>query len=304
MSTPLAKLKIPLTFSLNNYNTIKDFLEAVREIFPEQTIAYCGNSWEIVVKEGYVTKTYSSGTDFLNAYYRAEFIPLDTIALHNFSLNIALSYFAYDPANVLILYGKDRTLLEEFEQKILKVVHSMCNVADTDTQTTISPEDFLGYTYDDFSFSDKIFSPKLIEIISGRMAEINIAMANKMPLAAIFLMGSTLEGILLALANAYPEKFNQSTSAPKDKENRTKPFSLWTLNNYIDVAFDLKILDLNVKKFSHELRDFRNYSHPNEQLKNNFSPNIITAQIGLQVLKAAVSQINAFVCTSEGSLSK
>ena len=42
----------------------------------------------------------------------------------------------------------------------------------------------------------------------------------------------------------------------------------------------------------------------NEQLKNNFSPNIITAQIGLQVLKAAVSQINAFVCTSEGSLSK
>ena len=85
MSTPLAKLKIPLTFSLNNYNTIKDFLEAVREIFPEQTIAYCGNSWEIVVKEGYVTKTYSSGTDFLNAYYRAEFIPLDTIALHNFS---------------------------------------------------------------------------------------------------------------------------------------------------------------------------------------------------------------------------
>lgn len=73
MSTPLAKLKIPLTFSLNNYNTIKDFLEAVREIFPEQTIAYCGNSWEIVVKEGYVTKTYSSGTDFLNAYYRAEF---------------------------------------------------------------------------------------------------------------------------------------------------------------------------------------------------------------------------------------
>ena len=304
MSTPFAKLKISLNFPLNSYNTIKDFLDAMREIFPEQTAAYCGNSWEFIVKEGYATTKYSSGTDFLNAYYRAELIPLNTITLHNFSQNIALSYFAYDPANVLILWGKDRSLLEDVEQKILKAVSSMGNVAGTNTQTTISQEDFLGYTYDDLSFSDKIFSPKLVEIISGRMTEINIAMANKIPLAAIFLMGSTLEGILLALANAYPEKFNQSTSVPKDKYNKVKPFSAWSLNNYIDVAFDLKIFDLNVKKFSHELRNFRNYIHPYEQLQNNFSPNIITAQIGLQVLKAAVSQINDFVCTSERTLSK
>ena len=57
----------------------------------------------------------------------------------------------------------------------------------------------------------------------------------------------------------------------------------------------MKIFDLNVKKFSHELRDFRNYIHPNEQLKNQFSPNIDTAKIGFQVLKAAVSQINTFI---------
>ena len=44
MSTPLAKLKIPLIFPLNNYNTIKDFPEAVKGIFPEEKVAYCGNS--------------------------------------------------------------------------------------------------------------------------------------------------------------------------------------------------------------------------------------------------------------------
>lgn len=33
MSTPFAKLKISLNFPLNSYNTIKDFLDAMREIF-------------------------------------------------------------------------------------------------------------------------------------------------------------------------------------------------------------------------------------------------------------------------------
>ena len=37
-------------------------------------------------------------------------------------------------------------------------------------------------------------------------------------------MGSTSEGILLALAKTYPTMFNQSSVAPKDKENKTKPF--------------------------------------------------------------------------------
>ena len=68
-----------------------------------------------------------------------------------------------------------------------------------------------------------------------------------------------------------------------------------------------KIEELSGKKYgeSEEItKAIRVVADHNEQLKNNFSPNIITAQIGLQVLKAAVSQINAFVCASEGSLSK
>ena len=295
MNTSYAKLKIQLNFPLDSYAKIESFLECIKDIFPEQVVAYCGNSWKFVVKDGYSLKTYNSGTDFLNTYYRQDQIPLDSIELHNFSQQIALSYFAYDPNNNLILWGNDRKILEDIEKKILKALKSMSSAENTGIHNQISQQDFLEYNYDDFSFSEMVFAPELIKIISARVDEIKVAMENKIPLAAIFLMGSTLEGILLALAKTYPDMFNQSKVAPKDKENKTKPFSAWSLNNYIDVAFELKIFDLNVKKFSHELRDFRNYIHPNEQLRNNFSPNIDTAKIGFQVLKAAVSQINNFI---------
>lgn len=33
----------------------------------------------------------------------------------------------------------------------------------------------------------------------------------------------------------------------------------WTLNNFIDVSYDVEFLEKDVKKFSHALRDFRNY---------------------------------------------
>ena len=45
----------------------------------------------------------TSGTDFLNTFYRQDQIPIDRIELHNFLQQIALSYFAYNPANNMIL---------------------------------------------------------------------------------------------------------------------------------------------------------------------------------------------------------
>ena len=117
MNTSYAKLKIQLNFPLDSYAKIESFLECIKDIFPEQVVAYCGNSWKFVVKDGYSFKTYTSGTDFLNTHYRQDKIPLDSIELHNFSQQIALSYFAYDPANNLILWGNDRKIWEDIEKK-------------------------------------------------------------------------------------------------------------------------------------------------------------------------------------------
>ncbi len=110
-------------------------------------------------------------------------------------------------------------------------------------------------------------------------------------LLLFFLSGSTLEGVLLNLASTNPRQFNLSNAAPKNKENKVKMFSDWTLNNLIDVAFDLGYIKEDVKQFSHVLRDFRNYIHPFEQMSRNFFPDIHTAEICFQVLKAAIYQI-------------
>ena len=103
----------------------------------------------------------------------------------------------------------------------------------------------------------------------------------------------TLEGVLLGLAQNSPAMYNQAKSAPKDnKTGKIRLFHEWTLSNLIDVSCEVGFLREDVKKFSHSLRDFRNYIHPFQQMSENFSPDENTAKICFQVLKAALFQIN------------
>ena len=71
-----------------------------------------------------------------------------------------------------------------------------------------------------------------------------------------------------------------------------KRFPDWKLAELIDVACELGYLRLDVKKFSHTLRDFRNYIHPYEQMSSGFSPDKHTAEICLQVLRAAIASLS------------
>ena len=45
------------------------------------------------------------------------------------------------------------------------------------------------------------------------------------------------------------------------------------------------------KKFSHSLRDFRNYVHPYEQVVSSFTPDEHTAKVCFQALKAAPASL-------------
>jgi hypothetical protein len=129
-------------------------------------------------------------------------------------------------------------------------------------------------------------------ILNQRIDEIRRCLTSQSPLAVIFLCGSTLEGILLGVAGRRPGEFNQSSLSPKDKSGKVKPFHEWTLNEFINVARDLKLLGEDVKKFSHGLRDFRNYIHPYAQMASNFNPDQHTAKICWQVLQAAITQLS------------
>ncbi|OEJ15283.1 hypothetical protein BFL38_13350 [Brachyspira hampsonii] len=133
--------------------------------------------------------------------------------------------------------------------------------------------------------------PEFLKVIKYRLEEIEKSIKYKMPLTAIILSGSTLEGILLYIANKFEVNFKQSQSSPKNKSNSTKEFDDWTLNNFIDVAHDIGFLKIDVKKLSHNLREFRNYVHPYKELENNYHPSIEVSKIFIQILILAINEI-------------
>ena len=102
--------------------------------------------------------------------------------------------------------------------------------------------------------------PQVVSIIDARLKEAQIALDAGAYLSVIFLCGSVLEGVLYGAAQKMPAKFNQSAAKP----TKAKYFHEWTLAQFIDVAHDIGLLDLDIKKFSHGLRDFRNYIHPQQ----------------------------------------
>ena len=153
-------------------------------------------------------------------------------------------------------------------------------------------DDFLNKDVDEISISALKIDGMATEILEQRIVEVRQCLDAGAPLSVILLCGSILEGILLGVATKNSNKFNQSSICPKRKGALTaKPFHKWSLSNFIDVAHDIGFIGLDVKKYSHSLRDFRNYIHPYQQMSSGFNPDIHTAKISWQVLKAAIHDI-------------
>jgi hypothetical protein len=156
----------------------------------------------------------------------------------------------------------------------------------------ISEEDFLAKEFQDVPLEKIALDGTVTEVLKVRIDEIQKCLAVNAPLAVIFLAGSTLEGVLLGTALKNPQQFNQAKSSPKDKNGKVRQLPDWTLSNLIDTAHEVNLLAEDVKKFSHSLRDFRNYIHPYAQMSSRFNPDIHTAKISWQVLRAALFQLS------------
>ncbi|HUK99235.1 MAG TPA: hypothetical protein VLX29_00085 [Nitrospirota bacterium] len=128
-------------------------------------------------------------------------------------------------------------------------------------------------------------------IIENRLAEALKALEAGAYLSVIFLCGSVLEAILLGAAQKEPSRFNRASVSPKANDGSVKRFYEWSLSQFIDVACEIGLLKPDVKKFSHGLRDFRNYIHPYEQMVSGFTPDEHTAKVCFQVLKAALASV-------------
>ena len=160
--------------------------------------------------------------------------------------------------------------------------------AATPTQTA---NDFLNHEFTIPNIQRLPVEPLAIPIIENRLAEARIALGAKAHLSVIFLCGSVLEAVLLGAAQKAPAQFNRATASPKSKDGSVKPLHDWSLAQFLDVACEIDLLKPDVKKFSHGLRDFRNYIHPYAQMQSGFTPDEHTAKVCFQVLKAALASV-------------
>jgi len=159
------------------------------------------------------------------------------------------------------------------------------------SQPSHSEEEFLKKEFEANNISKLGLESAIETILKERLGEARQGLTSKAPLSSVIMTGSTLEGILLGVASKNMKVFNQAKSAPKNKTGKVKPLQSWTLEALINVSHEVGCIGLDVKKFSHVLRDFRNYIHPYEQAANTFNPDEHTAKICLQVLHAAIADL-------------
>ncbi len=137
--------------------------------------------------------------------------------------------------------------------------------------------------------------PDLNGIIQERWLEAQKCQHAGAYLAAGILMGSILEGLLLARANLAPADAFRANAAPKRKDGTQLPLHDWTLSSLIDVSAELKWIKIDRKSFSHALRDSRNVVHPWHQVRTGADFDQATCAMCWQVLRASVRDLIASI---------
>ncbi|MGV8934507.1 MAG: hypothetical protein ACOH1I_07775 [Gallionellaceae bacterium] len=176
--------------------------------------------------------------------------------------------------------------------KAITVLSRLSGKAPNTEPTPQTQEDFLKQAFTDLKLARLNVDAQLQAVIEQRIDEIHRSLKAEAALATIFLCGSTLEGLLLDAATKQPQQFNSSKSAPKDRDDKVMQLHSWTLDSLINVAHEVGLLSLDVKKYGHALKDFRNYIHPRQQASQGFRPDQHTAKISWQVLQAAIADLS------------
>lgn len=188
--------------------------------------------------------------------------------------------------------------LTPYEQHVLEVATHVFSTTES-SSTSLSADD-IRFLERDLGAVDLGQLPTALsarDVVQGRLDEIDRALSAEAPLAVIFLVGSTLEGLLSELALAQAGTFTASPSAPR-RDGSVKPVDQWTLSELIAVSRALGVLSEDVARHADQVRNFRNYIHPRQQLRENFEPRMETARIAQQVLRAALLDLNHIATSS------
>ncbi len=109
----------------------------------------------------------------------------------------------------------------------------------------------------------------------------------------VILMGSVLEGLLLARAQQSASVAYRSSRAPKDKSGNAIAIHNWTLSALIDVATDVGWVKTDRGRFGHALRESRNVVHPWQAVASRADFDAAACKTSWHVLDASVADLLA-----------
>lgn len=143
-------------------------------------------------------------------------------------------------------------------------------------------------------FSPLAGNPEMREILTRRWHECCKCVKAQAHLAAIVMMGGLLEALFVSRANKMPVKdpLINATSAPKDKTTgKTVSYQNWMLDSYIKVAYELKWITESAKQVADTLKEYRNYIHPEKELRHGVVLSLNDSSMFWQVTKELVRQL-------------
>lgn len=133
--------------------------------------------------------------------------------------------------------------------------------------------------------------PNLDQTIARRWLEAQRCIHAECFTAAVVLMGSVLEALLLGRAMISIGEANQSSRAPRDKTGRILAVHDWNLNALLEVAIERRWLKSDRGKFGHALRESRNVVHPWTEVTTHANFDLATCKTSWEVLQASVADL-------------
>ena len=104
-------------------------------------------------------------------------------------------------------------------------------------------------------------------------------------MGALVTCGSIVEGLLTWRLLQRKDEALKSQKACKDRNGKVIPLEQWNLSNLIDVSAELNLIGDTAKKASWAVKDFRNFIHPYNLLKQSARPDQALTQSALAAVK-------------------
>lgn len=136
----------------------------------------------------------------------------------------------------------------------------------------------------DFSF---VQDDKIRAILSRDFQEVQRAIISNSWKSAIILAGSSIEAILLDLLKNNKEVALNADSAPSSND-----LDKWDLNQLINVAVEIELVDSHVANLGHSVRGYRNLIHPGVEVRTELKIEPEEANMAFEILKIIIRELS------------